>query len=106
MLGSFDHDFMRADGGHAIVDAFGAAAGISFDAVEGAEMRIDANLPSALRREIEERFRFQAVFGAKRTGVGANFFALRMASHNPTASDWIFAKFHHSPKSKCEGDIL
>ena len=106
VVGSFDDDFVRADGGHAVVDAFRAAARVAFDAVERAEMGVDADLPFALRREIEERLRFEAIFGAKRARIRANFFALRMASHNPTASDWIFAKFHHSPKCKSEGDIL
>lgn len=106
VVGRFDYDFVCAYRGHAVVNAFGAASGIAFDAIEGAEMRVDAYLPFALRRQIEKRFCFEAALGAKRTGIRANFFALRMPSHNPTASDWIFAKFHHSPKAKCEGDIL
>jgi deoxyribodipyrimidine photolyase-like uncharacterized protein len=97
MLGRFNDDFVGAGRVHAIVNSFRGARGIAFDVIERPKMRVCADLRWPLLRQVEQDLRLQAIFRAQRTRIiGPRFFAFLMADDNPTASDWIFTKFHFS----------
>lgn len=94
MIGSLNYDLVRADGSHFIVDAFSAPAGVAFDVVEGAEVRIYTHLRGAGERQFEQNLRINLSIGAKRTRARARLLAFAMADNNPTARDGILAEFH------------
>ncbi len=50
----FDDDLMRADGSHAIVNAFRSAPSVTFDAIERIEVRNDAHLGRSVGRQREQ----------------------------------------------------
>ena len=54
VLRRFDDDFVRAEGAHLVVHAFGQPAGFTFDAIQRIGMRQHANLPRRLRRARSE----------------------------------------------------
>src|SRR6185437_4772865 len=94
VAGSFNDDFVRADGVHTIANAVGIAAGIALDVIERTGVRIDADLRVALRRQRQQKIGLRGILRAKRARAGALLSALGMADGYPTASDGIFAQFH------------
>jgi hypothetical protein len=94
MAGSFNDDFVRANGVHAIENAVGVAVGIALDVIERAGVRVRADLRVALRRERQQKIGLRGIFRAKRARPGPFLAALAVADDHPTASDGILAKFH------------
>src|SRR5579862_7253244 len=90
MLRSLHNNFVGAGGSHAVVDSLGFTPWFAFDSIERTKVRIYADLPRSMRRQIQNRAGLRAVFRTKWAGIRANFLALRVACYDPASSDGIF----------------
>jgi hypothetical protein len=91
---SFHYDFVRPDGPHLVVHAFGNAAGFALDAVKRLWMRQNSDLPGALRGPSQDGRPLLHRPGIKGTGLSriANRFALTY--NYPALCNGIASDFH------------
>ena len=97
MTGIFDQHFVRADRGHAIVDAVAAASGLAFDAVKRPGMHDRARGPRSSRVYPETPRSPVALRLTHKNGRGhrgAASFCRIIARDDPRARNWIFPQFH------------
>src|ERR1700722_1947877 len=99
------HDFMPARRPHPVVNSFGGSSRIAFNAIKRPQVGVNTHLPTALRRQIQQRMRLDAILGAQGTRIRSDFLPFRMPHHDPTACNRILTKFHQSP-TVCSAVIL
>src|SRR5712692_426455 len=94
VLPSLHNDLVCAHRAHAVVDSIRLTPGLALDAVERIDVRKDAHLPGALRRQHEQSGRLILMARAERTPAGCGGRLVRMAHDHPTACDWVLTEFH------------
>src|SRR5713226_7769402 len=94
VLPSLHNDLVCAHRAHAVVDAIRLPPGLALNAVERIDVRKDAYLPGALRRQHQQGGRLILIARAERTPAGCSGRLVRMAHDHPAACDWVLTEFH------------